>query len=99
VPQEPDTADTSRVQDAVDYIERHWTDTNPDVGWLNHRQAMFTMMKGLSSLGIEYLDFGSGDVEWFPIVAQHLIDTQNPDGSWPHDNWGDQDVIVILKKK
>lgn len=85
-----DTADTSRVQDAVDYIERHWTDTNQDVGWLNHRQAMFTMMKGLSSLGIEYLDFGSGDVEWFPIVAQHLIDTQNPDGSWPYDYWGDE---------
>lgn len=85
-----DTADADRVQDAVDYIERTWTNTNPDVGWLGHRQAMFTMMKGLESLGIELLDLGSGPVEWFPIVAQHLVDTQEDDGYWPYDYWGDE---------
>jgi hypothetical protein len=86
-----DTADSTRVQDAVDYIERHWLDP-VDIGWLDHRQAMFTMMKGLESLGIELLDLDGVEPldEWFPIVAQHLIDTQNADGSWPHDNWGDQ---------
>ncbi|MEN8238925.1 MAG: hypothetical protein ABFR53_06960 [Actinomycetota bacterium] len=89
-----DTADTPRVQDAVDYIERHWTDPGfCEVGWENHRQAMFTMMKGLESLGIEFLDLdddGVAETEWFPIVAQHLIDTQNADGSWPDDCWGGQ---------
>lgn len=91
-----DDADTPRVQDALDYIERHWGDAGGgSVGWLDHRQAMFTMMKGLESLGIELLDLDADDVpetEWFPIVAQHLIDTQNPDGSWPWDPWGD-DVL------
>ena len=88
-----DTADTPRVQDAIDYIERTWFNPNVDPGWMNHRQAMFTMMKGLESLGIELLDLdddGTAETEWFPIVAQHLIDTQNPDGSWPSDYWGDQ---------
>jgi len=50
------------------------------------------MMKGLESLGIEFLDLdddGTAETEWFPIVAQHLIDTQNADGSWPQDYWGD----------
>lgn len=85
-----DTADVARVQDAVDYIERHWADPGGcDTGWVHHRQAMFTMMKGLESLGIELLDTGTGPVEWFPEVAQHLVDTQNADGSWPWDCWGD----------
>ena len=86
-----DTVDTPRVQDAIDYIERHWNDPNGDPGW-HDAQAMFTMMKGLESLGIEFLDVdddGTAETEWFPIVAQELIDTQNLDGSWPWSNWGD----------
>lgn len=86
-----DTVLTPRVQDAVDYIERHWNDMNGDPGW-HDAQAMFTMMKGLESLGIEFLDLdddGTAETEWFPIVAQELIDTQNPDGSWPWSMWGD----------
>jgi hypothetical protein len=82
-----------RVQDAVDYVERTWTSLDPDVGWMNHRQAVFAMMKGLTAQGREFLDLdgdGTPETEWFPIVAQHLIDTQNPDGSWPYDYWGDQ---------
>jgi hypothetical protein len=87
-----DTASAARVRDAVDYIERMWTSADPDVGWIGHRQAMFTMMKGLESLGIELLDLDGVEPldEWFPIVAQHLIDTQNPDGSWPYDYFGDE---------
>jgi len=86
-----DTADTPRVQDAVDYITRHWGDSDGcGAGWENHRQAMFTMMKGLESLGIDLLDLDGVDPpeEWFPIVAQHLIDTQAVGGEWPDDCWG-----------
>ena len=86
-----DTADTPRVQDAVGYIERHWNDLNGDPGW-HDNQAIFTMMKGLQSLGIELLDLdgdGIAETEWFPIVARELIDTQNADGSWPSSMWGD----------
>jgi len=86
-----DTVLTPRVQDAVDYIERHWGNPNGDPGW-HDAQAMFTMMKGLESLGIEFLDLDGGGVAddaWFPIVANELIDTQNADGSWPWSIWGD----------
>jgi hypothetical protein len=89
-----DTAATPRVQDAVDFIERHWFDNGGcDVGWIHHRQAMFTMMKGLEAMGIEYLDLdgdGVAEHDWFAEVAQHLIDTQQGDGSWPWDCWGNQ---------
>jgi hypothetical protein len=94
-----DTADTARVQDAVAYIERHWTDPGGSgtgtPGWLDHRQAMFAMMKGLEALGIDELDLGSGPEPWFPIVAQHLIDTQNPNGSWPRDPWDYQGPFAL----
>lgn len=87
-----DTADTPRVQDAIAYIERHWSDPNADPGWQGNTQAMFTMMKGLESLGIEFLDLDGGGVAndaWFPVVAEHLINMQNADGSWdPY--WGDE---------
>ncbi len=89
-----DTPDTQRVKDAVDYIERHWYDAGGgNVGWRDHRQAMFAMMKGLEALGIEKLDLdgdGTAETSWFDEVAQHLIATQNPDGSWPWDPWADQ---------
>lgn len=89
-----DDVTTQRVIDAVDYIERHWNDPGGcDTGWVNHRQAMFTMMKGLESLGIEYLDLdgdGTPEHDWFAEVSQHLIDTQEADGGWGYDCWGDR---------
>jgi hypothetical protein len=89
-----DTPATGRVQDAIDYIERHWGDPGGcGTGWRDHRQAMFTMMKGLEALGITAIDLdGDGVPEhcWFPEVAQHLVDTQDEDGWWPGDCWGDE---------
>jgi hypothetical protein len=89
-----DTASTPRVQDAVDYIERQWDGTDSywcGTGqWRNHRQAMFAMMKGLESLGIQMLDLdgdGVAETDWFDEVATHLIATQTDDGSWPWDCW------------
>ncbi|MQY56694.1 hypothetical protein GH140_00640, partial [bacterium] len=91
-----DSVDTDRVQDAIDYIERHWTDSVAGIygtGWMNHRQAMFTMMKGFEVYGIELIDLDNDDVpeaDWFVEVATHLIDTQNEDGYWPWDAWGNE---------
>jgi hypothetical protein len=72
-----DDATAPRLQDAVDYIERHWSDSaGCDTGWLNHRQAMFTMMKGLEALGIDMLDLdgdGTAEYDWFEEVATHLM--------------------------
>jgi hypothetical protein len=88
-----DTPATPRVQDAIDYIERHWYDVGGcGTGWMDHRQAMFTMMKGFEGLGIELIDLDGDGVpehDWFEEVATHLLDTQNVDGSWPSDCWGE----------
>jgi hypothetical protein len=89
-----DTIDTQRVTDAIDYIERHWNDAGGcGTGWVNHRQAMFTMMKGFESLGIELIDLdgdGAAETDWFDVVSTHLVSTQDADGGWPTDCWGDR---------
>jgi hypothetical protein len=91
-----DTADTPRVMDAVDYIERHWNDANPDPGWrgwpddLAHKQAMYTTMKGFEALGIDIINVGGMDVDWFDEMSTVLVAQQNPDGSWGWDYWGDE---------
>ncbi len=77
-----------RVQDAIDYIERAWNDTGGGgSGWRNHRQAMFTMMKGLEAFDIHLI----GAIDWFDEVSTHLWDTRVGvnDDHWPNDPWGD----------
>jgi len=68
-----DTPDTPRVQDAVDYLERHWRDPNWWPGWgyslpVADYQAKFLVEKGLSYMGIELIDTdgdGEADDNWF----------------------------------
>ena len=82
------------VQDAITYIENHWSDTGlpadtippASLGWMDCYQAMFTMMKGFESFGIETIDYGMGDTNWFQEVVSVILANQNPDGSWAHIN-------------
>ncbi|MHC4842686.1 MAG: prenyltransferase/squalene oxidase repeat-containing protein [Planctomycetota bacterium] len=84
-----DNPETQRVKDAIDYIERHWNDAGGcNTGWRDHRQAMFTMMKGFQAFGIETIEVGAIVIDWFDEVSTHLVNTQNVDGSWPNDCWG-----------
>jgi hypothetical protein len=88
-----DDTDTQRMQYAVDYLERHWNDVGTgsiyDVGWKpNHYQAMYAIMKGLEYNGIETLEVDGSEVDWFDNFSDVIVDTQNPDGSWPVDHWG-----------
>jgi hypothetical protein len=91
-----DNQSTQRVKDAVDYIERHWSDPDTDPGWgmtgaVNY-QACFTTMKGFQALGIELIDLDNNGVletNWYDEMAERIVRTQNADGSWPWDNWGD----------
>ncbi|MHA2030954.1 MAG: VWA domain-containing protein, partial [Candidatus Kariarchaeaceae archaeon] len=86
-----------RFDNALDYIERHWHDTNYAPGWgylqgtPAHYQAMYCLMKGLEYSGIDLLDLdGIGDPEhdWYQEFADVLIGQQNGDGSWPTSpNW------------
>jgi hypothetical protein len=89
-----DTVEIQRVKDAIEYIERHWYDPGGcGSGWQDHRQAMFTMMKGFESLGIGLIDLDEDGVpehDWFQEVALHLIATQHEDGWWPNDCWSGQ---------
>ncbi|MFX1241351.1 MAG: VWA domain-containing protein [Promethearchaeota archaeon] len=81
----------ARFDNALDYIERHWHDTDYQPGWgylqgpPAHYQAMYCLMKGLEYCGIDLLDLdGVGDPEhdWYQEFADVLIAHQNPDGSW-----------------
>ena len=68
-----DDPSVGRVQDAIDYLERHWRDNNIDPGWgyslsVSAYQAMFTTMKGLETMGVDILDTdgdGNRDNNWF----------------------------------
>lgn len=87
-----DTVESQRVKDAIAYQERHWNDPNTDPGWKDldtpHYQAMFCIMKGFEVFMIEKINVG-GDIDWFNEVSTAITSTQNPDGSWPNDVWGD----------
>lgn len=91
-----DTLATQRVQDAIDYIERHWDDANSDPGWRpNHYQAMYSLMKGLESFNIQTIEVGGSAIDWYDQFADAIIASQIyggllGDGYWPWDNWGDE---------
>jgi hypothetical protein len=89
-----DTAATTRVQNAINYIVTHWNDPNPDPGWRGtptNYQATFTLMKGLESLGVDIIN----GIDWFDEISTALVAEQNQDpaspnyGSWPSTcAWG-----------
>ena len=85
-----DTESTQRVQDAIDYLCRHWNDPNQDPGWKGpplHYQAMYTTMKGLEVFCID--EICDPPIDWFDDMSTAIVTTQNPGGSWPSDPWGD----------
>jgi len=92
-----DTVDTPRVQDAIDYIERHWDDTGTgslyDTGWNNppHYQAMYCLMKGLEAFNIQTIEVDGIPIDWFDEMSTAIVTTQNiPPGNWPAGHWGDE---------
>ena len=85
-----DNATTPRVQDAVNYLVRHWNDPNDDPGWKNGSRtssyhATYTTMKGLEALGIDTID----GIDWFDDFSDEIVAEQKADGSWPTCKWGD----------
>ena len=92
-----DAPSAQRFQDALDYIERHWQDNDTDPGWGYNwypasYQAMYTLMKGFEYSGIELIDLdgdGTPEHDWFDEFSTVLVGQQNPDGSWPGCDWGD----------
>lgn len=84
-----DDVEDTRVQDALDYISRHWDDPNADPGWQAHNQAMFCLMKGFESFAIETIEVSSVERNWFEEFTTYLVGAQLPAGNWPWDYWGD----------
>lgn len=84
---EGDSVDEERVQYALDYLERHWSDNNQDPGWRpHHYQTMYCIMKGLETYQIDYLD-DEKTIDWFDEVSTAIVESQQADGSWPVDYW------------
>jgi hypothetical protein len=90
-----DDANTARAQAAIHYIEEHWNDANVDPGWNGapgdtpHYQAMYTTMKGFEAMGIETITVDGQEVDWYEEFSTAIVQTQQGDGSWPNDVWGD----------
>jgi len=83
----------SRVDAAIGYIQIHWNDPGGGgTGWREppHKQAMYNLMKGLQGLDIDTITVGGEEIDWFAgenQFAEVLVNSQNPDGSWPGDYW------------
>lgn len=68
-----DAPTVTRFQDALDYIDRHWQDTDIDPGWgysttTASYLTMYSLMKGLVYSGIDLLDTDGDtnrDDDWF----------------------------------
>ncbi len=77
--------DYPNVTAALTYIENNWA-----LGGSNYQQA-YCLMKGLEAYGIEdEISVGvTGD--WFNETSTFIVNTQNPNGSWPNDpnDWDD----------
>jgi hypothetical protein len=81
-----DNLSDQRVQDALDYIARHWYDENLTQGWGWNQpqvqyQAAYCLMKGLTYMGVAF-DGITGVANWYQDFANEIVPEQNGDGSW-----------------
>lgn len=84
--------DSPRLDRAIAYLERHWYDLNEDPGWRgNNFQAMYCIMKGAQFQGLDLL----GSIDWYADLADYIVNSQLPDGSWGPDYWtGDMELAT-----
>jgi hypothetical protein len=75
----------ARVQNAIAYIVANWPPTDS--------QAMYCVMKGLESYGIDAID----GIDWFDQMSTTIVAAQHPDGYWDGLGWGRSlDTIFCL---
>jgi hypothetical protein len=49
-------------------------------------------MKGFEAFGVDLIDLDDDSIpefDWFDDISTRIVQTQNPDGSWYYDAWGD----------
>jgi hypothetical protein len=90
-----DTASSGRVQDALDYMCRHWNDPDQDPGWrdggtTSNYQATFTAMKGFTSLGVSEIPCDP-PIDWQADFETDLLAEKHAFGPapWEGCEWGD----------
>ena len=97
-----DKENTPRVQDAVTYIQNTWNASGGSTsqpGWKpNNFQAMYTMMKGFTALGIDEINVG-GPMDWYAEFAE-AINASKIGGPgmyyWPPAAWTDNYLSTVF---
>ncbi len=89
--------DTLYDEDPVDGIDNDidgFIDEDPPQP---HYQAMYTTMKGFEAMGIETINVGGEEVNWFDEFCAAIVYTQSSDGSWPYDYWAGSNTILATE--
>ena len=81
---------SARAQFAQQFIDSRWNDP-PNGTWYGnkgHSYAMFSVFKGLELMEILAVPSAPANTEtptgdWWGDYSEYLVNTQNPDGSWP----------------
>jgi len=80
-----DDSSDVRVQEALNYIGRHWSE-NWVQGWGKtgsvEYQSTYCLMKGFEAIGTP-MNGVPGVADWYQDMADEIIAEQNGDGSWP----------------
>ncbi len=100
-----DAVTDARDQAALAYLASIWDEPYTDIfekGWKDP-QAMYCLMKGFESFGIETIKVGDVERDWFAEFSTYLLATQQLDGSWPWTLWADPIVstcwsLFVLEK-
>lgn len=99
-----DNISIQRVQRAIAYIEQNWNDDNEDPGWRPHYYlGMDCLMEGFGSLNITGITVNGTNVDWFGEFADAIVASQQSNGSWPFDSFGDpmlstEWALLVLEK-
>ena len=92
--------DDPRVRAAYDWIQKHYTVAeNPGMGANGLYYYYHTFAKALATIGDQYIvDSNGKSHDWRAELAQHLISTQQGDGSWVNNTprWleGDPNLVT-----
>lgn len=75
-----DAPTSARALAAIGYIETNWNQPG-DVGWKNpdHYLAMYSLMKGFVSMGIETITVGGIETDWYNDLVVEILNSPH----WP----------------
>jgi hypothetical protein len=96
-----DPPDAPRVLHALEYLGNHWDDPNSDPGWDNNALAMYCLMKGFVSMGIETITVGSTDVDWYDDFVTEIftyLPWPAPNLNWTNDYLSTIFSLLTLEK-